>query len=120
VILCCCARNSGFDEKMEKFEPLAFDTVKYGRFLHFHEYHEIKNFMQFQRQFYGQRKVNSIHGIHYSNCVWSSDECIEGPNTCICVVYDRRRKIVEDYLSRCVQAYEKREKNIQRFLKTKF
>lgn len=42
--------------------------------------------------------VHNKNGIHYESCVWSRDDCLEGPDTCACcyvglTVYEFRQKL---------------------------
>ena len=114
-----CARADNTSSSSSVFVPVYIDTVRYRRYMNLNEKVFIKSFLKYQRQFLNQKKVTSPHGgEHWTNCIWSHADVIEGPDTCVCSVYELKRKIVEDILSRWNEDEAKYLKYYHWFLNT--
>ena len=51
--------------------------------------------------------IFSRYGVHYDNCVWSSNEATEGPDSCHCIftkIYkERAEKLMNKYIALCLK-----------------
>lgn len=61
----------------------------HGEILNEH-HEEFISSISFLKRFVNGFYVDSIHGHHYSNCCWSSNQCQLGPDTCACYMIENR------------------------------
>lgn len=62
-------------------------------------YKEFLNCIFLLKEFENASYIQSIHGYHYSNCCWSSNQCKLGPDTCTCYIIGRRLVRIKQLMS---------------------
>lgn len=67
---------------------------QYDGFICIEDLHSILNFLNIHDIYENQEKMVSIYGEHFTNCPWSEDDCLEGPDTCNCVIYRFRKNCI--------------------------
>lgn len=88
---------------------------RYRRFMSRAHWEFLKDFEKFQLQFVGEKE--NYNG-HWTNCAWFSDETIEGPDTCACMLYARRKAEIIGILNEYERRHIRSIRSIHRHTST--